>query len=128
MGENLDFDKIVQEFRGTFHDGQLKIQPSAITFKNRKTSKAEHIQNEDIENTYWMKRAKGNCFKLVLKNGNTYRFDGFSENDFSKLEEFSRKVLKKPIEKKELCVKGWNWGKPNFTGDSLNFESDGKTA
>lgn len=110
------------------HDGQLKIQPSAITFKNRKTSKAEQIQSEDIENTYWMKRAKGNCFKLVLKNGNTYRFDGFSENDYPKLEEFTRRVLKKPIEKNELCVKGWNWGKANFSGDSLNFESDGKTA
>lgn len=127
MGENLDFDKIVQEFRGAFHDGQLKLQSNSIIFKNRKTSKAEQIPNNDIENTYWLKRAKGSCFKLVLKNGTTYRFDGFNENDFSKLEDFTKKVLKKPIEKSELSVKGWNWGKPNFVGDSLNFEADGKT-
>lgn len=77
---------------------------------------------------YWAKRAKGYCLKLILKNGNTYRFDGFNENDYQKLEDFSMKHMKKSIEKTDLCIKGWNWGKPNFAGDSMLFEADGKTA
>lgn len=77
---------------------------------------------------YWLRRAKGHCFKLVLKNGATYRFDGFGENDYQKLDDFTSKNLKKSIEKNDLCVKGWNWGKANFVGDSMNFEADGKLA
>jgi structure-specific recognition protein 1 len=76
----------------------------------------------------WLKRAKGNCLKIVLKNGHIYRFDGFSENDFMKLEDFCKKSLKKTLEKTDLSVKGWNWGKANFVGDSMSFEADGKTA
>lgn len=86
------------------------------------------MQSNDIENMYWLKRAKGHCFKLLLKNGNTYRFDGFQENDYQKLEEFSSKHFKKQVEKSELSVKGWNWGKTNFVGDSMVFEADNKAA
>ena len=77
---------------------------------------------------YWIKRSKGHCFKVVLKNGTNYKFDGFGENDFKKLEDYSNLNIKKPIEKLDLAVKGWNWGKTAFNGDSLNFEIDNKMA
>jgi structure-specific recognition protein 1 len=63
-----------------------------------------------------------------LKNGNTYRFDGFSENDYDKLDNYASKYVKKSVEKKDLSVKGWNWGKTYFAGDTMNFEADGKLA
>lgn len=77
---------------------------------------------------YWLKRAKGHCLKLLLKNGNTYKFDGFQENDYQKLDDFASKHMKKSVEKNELSVKGWNWGKTNFVGDSMLFEADNKTS
>lgn len=104
------------------------MQQNSLTFKNKKTSKSEQIQNQDIENMYWLKRSKGNCFKIVLKNGHIYRFDGFGENDYQKLDDFTNKTVKKHLEKTDLSVKGWNWGKANFVGDSLSFEADGKTS
>lgn len=104
------------------------MQPSTLTFKNKKTNKSEQTQISDIENLYWLKRAKGHCFKIVLKNGVILRFDGFHENDYQKLDDFSNRVLRKTLEKVDVSVKGWNWGKANFVGDSLNFEADGKLA
>ena len=106
----------------------MKFNSSSVTFKNRKTNKSEQIQNNDIENLYWLKRSKGNCLKAVLKSGSTRKFDGFSEGDFQKLDDFVSKNFKKSIEKSEMCIKGWNWGKPNFVGDTMNFEADGKIA
>jgi structure-specific recognition protein 1 len=126
MGDQLDFDRVVQEYRGAFHEGQLKFHSNSFTFKNKKTNKSEQIQNNDIENLYWVKRAKGHCLKAVLKSGHTQRFDGFNENDYQKLDDFVSKNYKKSVEKTDMCVKGWNWGKPNFEGDSMNFEADGK--
>ena len=74
-----------------------------------------------------MKRAKGHCLKAILKSGQTFRFDGFNEADFQKLEDYVSKHYKKSVEKTEMFIKGWNWGKPNFKGDSMNFEADGKS-
>jgi structure-specific recognition protein 1 len=85
------------------------------------------VSNSDILNLYWLKRAKGHCLKVVLKSGQTLRFDGFGENDYQKLEDYVSKNFKKSVEKTEMFIKGWNWGKPNFQGDSMNFEADGRS-
>lgn len=128
MSEQLDFDKILIEHRGDFHEAQLRLQPNHFTIKNKKTAKSEQLPSDDIENMYWLKRSKGNCFKVLLKNGNTYRFDGFQEADYQKLDDFATKKLGKSVEKAEQSIKGWNWGKANFIGDSLSFEADGKAS
>lgn len=99
-----------------------------MTFKNKKTSKSEQIPSKDIENMYWLKRSRGNCFKVVLKSGQIYRFDGFAETDYAKLDEFASRATSKHLEKQDLSVKGCNWGKANFVGDALSFDVDGKTA
>jgi structure-specific recognition protein 1 len=65
---------------------------------------------------------------VVLKSGLIYRFDGFQESDFQKVSDFVAKYYKKTLEKSDLSIKGWNWGKPNFIGDTLSFEADGKCA
>jgi structure-specific recognition protein 1 len=106
----------------------LKLQPSQLTFKNRKTSKSEQIASKDIENMYWLKRSRGNCFKVVLKTGQIYRFDGFQEGDFTRLDDYMSRNVSKHVEKSDLSVKGCNWGKANFIADALSFDLDGKTA
>jgi structure-specific recognition protein 1 len=106
----------------------LKLQSNSVTFKNKKTSKTEQIPTNDIENLYWLRRAKGHCLKMVLKNGTNLKFDGFKEDDLQKLEDFSNRNLKKSIEKQELSVKGWNYGKTVFNGDTLSFDIENKPA
>jgi structure-specific recognition protein 1 len=104
------------------------MQNNSLTFKNRKTSKSEQLANSDIENLGWLRRAKGYCLNVNCKNGASYKFDGFQEGDYQRIDDFATKHLKKSVEKKELSIKGWNWGKPNFHGDSMSFEADGKQA
>lgn len=126
MSDNFEYDKIVQEHRGSYHNGRFKLNSNYIQFKNSKTSKTDQIQLADVDNAEWCKRSKGYCLKVTTNTGNTQRYDGFQDTDFKKLDEIISKVIKKPIQKSELSVKGWNWGKTGFTGDSLNFEIDGK--
>lgn len=64
----------------------------------------------------------------MLKNGNNYMFDGFAENDYAKLDDYFNRHLKKSVEKQDMALKGWNWGKTNFQGDVLKFEIENKTA
>ena len=104
----------------------MKLQSNALSFKNRRTAKTEQVPNNDIENVYWLKRAKGHCLNVTCKNGASYKFDGFQENDYQKIDDFTMKYMKKSLEKRDLSIKGWNWGKPSFHGDSMVFEAEGK--
>lgn len=128
MADHLDFEKVYSEYRGAFHDVKLKMDSSTMTLKNRSTSKTEKIENSDIEKLQWLKRAKGHCLSVLTKKGTAFKFDGFQESDYQKLDDFTSKYLKKTIEKKDMSIKGWNWGKPNFQGDVMIFEQDGKQA
>lgn len=104
------------------------MDSSSLSFKNRATSKTEKIDTSDIENLSWFKRAKGHCLDIKTKNGIEYKLDGFQESDYQKLDDFSKKHFKKSVEKQELSIKGWNWGKPKFEGEQMYFEQEGKQA
>ena len=49
-------------------------------FKNIKTGKVDHFDGDDVEKVNWLKRARGHCLKVMLKNGLIHRFDGFKED------------------------------------------------
>lgn len=128
MNDHLDFEKIVQEHRGAFHDLKFKFDSTSLTFKNRSTSKTEKIDSSNIENLYWFKRARGYCLNMLTEEGQSYKFDGFQDSDFQKIDDFTSKYFKKHVEKKDMSVKGWNWGKPKFQGETMIFEQEGKPA
>lgn len=128
MVDHLDFEKIVQEYRGAFHDIKIKFDTSSFTFKNRSTNKTEKVEHGTIDDLFWLKRARGYCFNVRTTDGLSHSFDGFQESDYQKLNDFTSKYFKKTIEKKDLSVKGWNWGKPNFQGEMMAFEQEGRQA
>ncbi len=83
------------------------MDSSTMTFKNRSTSKTEKIENGEIDKLQWLKRAKGHCLNVITKKGNTFKFDGFQESDYQKLDDFSSKYLKRSVEKKDMSIKGY---------------------
>jgi len=124
----MEFPEILQEIRGSMHTGRLKLQSSGFLFKNNKTGKVDQFQSSDIDRTHWLLRARGHCLKIVMKTGATQRFDGFKESDYDRLSEFVNKNYDCKLEKKDLSVRGWNWGVADFIGSTLDFKVEGLTA
>lgn len=60
--------------------GRLKLQKSGAVFKATKTGKLDHINKEDIESAQWLRVARGQELKIVLKSGAQFRFEGFRES------------------------------------------------
>ncbi|CAH1802193.1 unnamed protein product [Owenia fusiformis] len=127
MGDFLEFSNVVQEVRGAMHPGRLKLQSHDVIFKNMKTGKVDHFNADDIETTQWLMRAKGHCLKIKLNNNTIHRYDGFKEGEFDKLSSFVKNFYKTDLEKQDLSLRGWNWGKSKFDAGSLEFEIGGKT-
>jgi len=128
MTDLLEFPEVFEENRGSMNAGKLKLQSSSITFKNNKTGKLDQYQTSEVKAADWLKRARGFCLKIRLESDLIHRYDGFTEQDFDKLKDFFKSANDVTLEEKDLCVKGWNWGKANFIGNSLSFDVDGQMA
>ncbi|KAJ8317329.1 hypothetical protein KUTeg_005233 [Tegillarca granosa] len=128
MSDIQEYPDVVQEVRGALNPGRLKLQSSNVIFKNTKTGKVDQFQSGDLEKVQWLKRARGFCLKIMLNNGTIHRYDGFKETDFEKLAAFVSNNYFISMEKKDVSVKGWNWGVTEFNGNSLDFIVDNKLA
>jgi structure-specific recognition protein 1 len=57
-----------------------------------------------------------NAIKVIAKNGILYRFAGFPDSDFNKIQTFFKNHWKKDIEKQDHSIKGWNYGEASVEG------------
>ncbi|XP_071178857.1 FACT complex subunit SSRP1-like [Mytilus edulis] len=128
MSDFQEYGDVVQEIRGAVNPGRLKLQSNSVIFKNNKTGKVEQFTGMEVNTSEWLKRARGHCLKFRLNNGNVHRFDGFKDDDFEKLASFISKYYSVSLEKRDVSVKGWNWGLAKFEGNSLEFDIDNKLA
>ncbi|XP_025092777.1 FACT complex subunit SSRP1-like [Pomacea canaliculata] len=124
MSDFQEYPDVLQEVRGALNPGRLKLQRNSVIFKNNKTGKVDQFQSSDVDKAQWLKRARGNCLKLVLNNGGVHRYDGFKETDYDRLNKFLSDFYELELEKVDMSLKGWNWGLVKFEGNALNFEVD----
>ena len=118
----LEFSDILQEARGSMHPGRLRLQRQSIIFKDVRSGRIDNISAGEIEKLSWILRAKGCCFRIAVKSGQVYFFDGLKDTDFEKLSQFCDSAFDKSLEKEEPSIKGWNWGSAKFEGNILRFE------
>ncbi|XP_074643188.1 FACT complex subunit SSRP1-like [Tubulanus polymorphus] len=121
MGDYLEYSDVLQEVRGTMNPGRLKLQSSNVVFKNIKTGRVDQFVAADIDDVNWIVRARGFCLKFKLQNGSIHRYDGMKDTEFEKLSTFIRANYGATLEKKDVSVKGWNWGVADFIGTSVEF-------
>jgi len=55
------------------------LSKTGIVYKSSKTGRIDSIPLADIESTTWMRVARGFGIKVVLKNGQFHKYDGFRE-------------------------------------------------
>lgn len=61
---------------------------------------------------------------MTTKSGGLYRFGGFSDGDMSRFEDFFKKNYNVRLKERDLSLKGWNFGVPNFSGSVMSFDVD----
>lgn len=107
--------------------GRFRLSDSGITFKSHKTGKVETFQKNEFKEINWQRLPASFALRVMLDPGHLYRFMGFVESDYDKLQSYIEKTYRLELEPKEVCLKGWNWGTANFNGSVLSFDIDSKT-
>ncbi|KAI8147611.1 hypothetical protein BJV82DRAFT_507931 [Fennellomyces sp. T-0311] len=105
--------------------GRFRIAPNGIGWKagNNKTTV---IASEDLKKLTWLRAARGYQIRVLSKDNNVFKFDGFKSDDFEEAKDAVKMYYKLQLEPKELSVKGWNWGKTDFQGSNLIFNVSNK--
>lgn len=70
--------------------------------------------------------ATGYCIRIMLNNGQLYRYGGFKEREKEPIEKFIQSSYSCPFKEQEFSTKGWNWGTATFEGSALNFDLTSK--
>ncbi|XP_053548252.1 FACT complex subunit SSRP1 [Bombina bombina] len=128
MADNLEFNDIYQEVKGSMNDGRLRLSRAGLMYKNNKTGKVENIASTDLAEGIWRRVALGYGIKILTQAGHVHKYDGFRENEYEKLSEYFKSHFQVDLVEKDLSVKGWNWGSVRFGGQLLAFDIGEQTA
>ncbi|EMR10104.1 hypothetical protein PNEG_01383 [Pneumocystis murina B123] len=108
--------------------GRLRLASSGLGWKESNSDELYTVPASDIRKAQWSRAARGYELKLTLRNGGFVQLDGFDDEDLDTLRKTIKKYFNITLEQREHSLKGWNWGKTEFSGSELLFNVSNKPA
>lgn len=102
-------------------NGKLKLASGGLGWKEGASGQVTTLPAADFVSMTWMRAMRGYQLRITLKDGAVHKFDGLPLEALAELRDFSKEHYKLDLEERELCLKGWNWGKTNIDGNHLEF-------
>ncbi|CAA6671707.1 unnamed protein product [Spirodela intermedia] len=128
MSDGHLFNNILLGGRGGTNPGQLRVHSGGIAWKKQGGGKVVDLGKGDIAGVTWMKVSRGYQLGVRIKDGLSYKFTGFREQDVGNLTSFIQKTIGITLEEKQLSVSGHNWGEVDINGNMLTFMVGSKQA
>lgn len=109
--------------------GKCRFAESGLGWKLPGSEKAFTIDRDDIASAQWSRAAKGYEVK-ILKRSKTelVHLDGFQEDAYSRLSKVFKNWYSTNLDQKEHALRGWNWGKAEFTKAEVVFNVQNRPA
>ncbi|KAI8822632.1 uncharacterized protein EV422DRAFT_407906 [Fimicolochytrium jonesii] len=108
--------------------GKLKIAEMGIGWKNATTGKIVTISSADLQKLSWQRCSREFQLRLQTKEGKVFKFDGLPRDSYETLASLIKSTYHKTLERKEVSVRGWNWGAVEFQGNHMAFNVANHTA
>ncbi|KKF95249.1 FACT complex subunit pob-3 [Ceratocystis platani] len=86
------------------------------------------LDNTQIGATQWSRASKGYEVKILDRNSRIIQLDGFLQEDYDRLVKIFKNWYSIGLENKEHALRGWNWGKTEFTKAELTFNVQNRPA
>ncbi|KAL6608323.1 hypothetical protein ACP70R_041386 [Stipagrostis hirtigluma subsp. patula] len=128
MTDGHHFSNISLGGRGGGNPGQFKLYSGGLAWKKQGGGKIIEVDKSDITSVTWMKIPRSYQLTVGTKDGLSYRFFGFREQDVSNLTNFIQKSTGITPEEKQLSISGHNWGGIQINGHTLCFNVGSKEA
>ncbi|KAK8117654.1 FACT complex subunit pob-3 [Apiospora kogelbergensis] len=101
--------------------GKCRFAESGLGWKPSAGGSTFTLDRGDIASAQWSRAAKGYEVKILKRSSEVIHLDGFQEDDNSRLVKVFKNWYSINLETKEHALRGYNWGKTEFTKAELVF-------
>ncbi|KAK7937928.1 FACT complex subunit pob-3 [Apiospora hydei] len=101
--------------------GKCRFAENGLGWKPSAGGNTFTLDRGDIASAHWSRAAKGYEVKILKRSSEVIHLDGFQEEDKSRLDKVFKNWYSTNLETKEHALRGWNWGKTEFTKAELVF-------
>ncbi|KND91657.1 FACT complex subunit POB3 [Tolypocladium ophioglossoides CBS 100239] len=86
------------------------------------------LDHSNIGGAQWSRASKGYEVRILQRNSGIIQLDGFQQEDYDRLSKVFKNWYSTVLESKEHALRGWNWGKAEFSKAELTFNVQNKPA
>jgi structure-specific recognition protein 1 len=110
--------------------GKFKMAASGFGWKSSSSGNIITVPLDSIQKFEWLRAFSGYQLRIITKDENLLRFDGFSQDSRADLAKYVQNVYNIPFEDVDVSLKGWNWGRVEAVegGKQLEFRVEDQLA
>lgn len=108
--------------------GKCRFAENGLGWKPSAGGNTFTLDRGDIAAAHWSRGARGYEVKILKRSSEIIHLDGFQEEDNSRLTKVFKNWYSTNLETKEHALRGWNWGKTEFTKAELVFNVQNRPA
>ncbi|OJI81804.1 hypothetical protein ASPTUDRAFT_57574 [Aspergillus tubingensis CBS 134.48] len=122
----ISFDNIYLDL--SKQHGKCKLAESGLGWKPSGGGETFTLDSSNIGAAQWSRAAKGYELKILSRSSGVIQLDGFDQEDFERLSKAFKIWYGINMESREHALRGWNWGKAEFTKAELSFNVQNRPA
>ncbi|KAL4905194.1 hypothetical protein BDW74DRAFT_153206 [Aspergillus multicolor] len=108
--------------------GKCKLAETGLGWRPAGGGDTFTLDSSNIGAAQWSKAAKGFELKILSRSSGVIQLDGFDQEDFERLSKAFKIWYGINVETREHALRGWNWGKAEFTKAELAFNVQNRPA
>ncbi|KAL2810263.1 FACT complex subunit pob3 [Aspergillus granulosus] len=108
--------------------GKCKLAETGLGWRPAGGGDTFTLDSSNIGAAQWSKAAKGFELKILSRSSGVIQMDGFDQEDFERLSKAFKVWYGINVESREHALRGWNWGKAEFTKAELAFNVQNRPA
>ncbi|KLJ06355.1 FACT complex subunit pob3 [Blastomyces silverae] len=108
--------------------GKCKLAESGLGWRPSGGGDTFTLDSSNIGAAQWSRAAKGYELKILSRSSGVIQLDGFDQEDFERTSKAFKVWYGINLENREHALRGWNWGKAEFTKAELAFNVQNRPA
>ncbi|KAJ5934587.1 FACT complex subunit pob3 [Penicillium verhagenii] len=108
--------------------GKCKLAESGLGWRPAGGGDTFTLDSSNIGGAQWSRAAKGFELRILSRSSGVIQLDGFDQEDFERLSKAFKIWYGINVENREHALRGWNWGKAEFTKAELSFSVQNRPA
>ncbi|KAL4916526.1 hypothetical protein BDW62DRAFT_105484 [Aspergillus aurantiobrunneus] len=108
--------------------GKCKLAETGLGWRPAGGGDTFTLDSSNVGAAQWSRAAKGFELKILSRSSGVIQLDGFDQEDFERLSKAFKIWYGINVESREHALRGWNWGKAEFTKAELAFNVQNRPA